>query len=133
MKTELQKHLTTLCPSISIETVWDHDDSPDMEIFRKGGALEKEDKDDWQCWQSEIRATAIVSGEIITGSDYLGSTWEKYGDSPAESNPEISGYERQMTITALQDLTISFKDETLRYENLLAEIAAAVKYIERLR
>ena len=133
MKTELQKHLTTLCPSISIETIWEHDDHPDMEIFRQGGALADENHDNWQCWQSEIRATAIVSGEIITGSDYMGGTWEKYGDNPAESNSEISGYERQMTITALRDLTISFKDETLRYETLLAEIAAAVKYIERLR
>lgn len=132
MKTELQKHLVTLCPSIAIETIWEHDVSPHMEIFDPGNGLDGEDPDGWQCWQSEVRASAIVNGEILTGSDYLGGTWEKYGDNPWESNPEISGYELQQTVTALQDLTVSFKGDTARFETLLAEIAAAVAYIESI-
>lgn len=103
MKTDLQKHLATLAPSISIQTIWEHD--PNHSDIRKDcDGFDDENPCDWQCWQSEIRATAIHNGEEITGSAYLGGTWEKYGDDPAKSNPDISGYELDMTREALTEL-----------------------------
>lgn len=108
MKTNLQKHLATLAPSVSIVTLWEHDpDSRFSELAAPGCAFENEDPEDWEAWQSEVRASAIVSGETLTGSAYLGGTWERYGDDPAVTNPEISGYELQMTVEALEDLRIA--------------------------
>jgi hypothetical protein len=103
MKTALQKHLAQFAPSVSIVTIWEHD--PDLHDIRQDcDGFDDENPEDWQAWQSEIRATAICEGEEITGSAYLGGTWEKAEDSPAESNPDISGYERQMTAEALTEL-----------------------------
>lgn len=103
MRTALQKHLATIAPSISIETNWEHD--PDCRNIQDDcDGFEDENPEDWQCWQSEIRATAIQCGEEVTGHAYLGGTWEKAGDVPSESNPTISGYEDQMTVEALEEL-----------------------------
>jgi hypothetical protein len=107
MKTALQTSLTHLAPSIVIETHWEHD--PDAysdwkTLAAPGNCFHGEDPDDWEAWQSELRATAIWNGTFLTGSAYLGSTWEKAGDDPRKSNPEISGYEPQMTDEALTEL-----------------------------
>jgi hypothetical protein len=103
MKTPLQTHLATIAPSICIETIWEHD--IDLHDIRKDyDGFENEDPSDWQAWQSEIQASTIVGGETITGSAYLGGTWEKAGDHPSESNPEISGYEAGMIHNALSEL-----------------------------
>lgn len=103
MKTELQKKLATLAPHVSIRTIWTHD--PDLyDISQDCDGMEGENPEDWQAWQSEIRATAIVDGEEVSASDYLGGTWERAGDVPEESNPTISGYELQMTREALSQL-----------------------------
>ena len=103
MKTELQKRLALVAPSISIVTRWEHD--PDSgPVSKECDGFTAEEDDDWQAWQSEICATAILESEEISGSAYLGGTFEKAGDSPAESNPEISGYENQMTAEALRGL-----------------------------
>jgi len=105
MKTALQLALARVAPSVSIVTLWEHDPVARFsKLTGPGCCFENEDPDDWTPWQSEIRATAILEGEEITGSDYLGGTWEKAGDNPAESNPEISGYENQMTVDALCEL-----------------------------
>jgi hypothetical protein len=123
MKTPLQIALATIAPSISIRTIWEHD--PDMHDIRKHcDGFDDEDPDDWQAWQSEIRATAICNGEEITGSAYLGGTWEKAGDNPAESNPDISGYENQMTVEALEDLPELSED-------LAAQVCAAIEYLKQ--
>ncbi len=101
MKTKLQKTLATIAPSVSIRTIWEID--PDHYDIRKDcDGFDDENSEDWKCWQSEVRATAIIDGEEISGSAYLGGTWEKADDSPEESNPEISGYENQMTVEALE-------------------------------
>lgn len=102
-KTELQKALAAIAPSICIRTIWEHDE--DCRDIRKDVCdMEDEDPDDWQAWQSNVKAVAIVNGEEIEGNAYLGGTWEKAGDVPEESNPEISGYENQMTVEALEEL-----------------------------
>jgi len=123
MKTELQKALAKIAPSISIQTFWERD--------RFSGPISKEcdgftadEDEDWQAWQSEIRATAISEGEEITGHAYLGGTFERVGDNPTESNPEISGYEGDMTTEALRELAGAVNSEPLR-----AEIASALAYL----
>jgi hypothetical protein len=120
MKTPLQLALATIAPSISIRTIWEHmhDIREDCEGF------DGEDPNDWQAWQSEVRATTIHKGEEITGSAYLGGTWEKAGDNPAESNPDISGYENQMTVEALEDLPELSED-------LAAQVCAAIEYLKQ--
>lgn len=126
MKTELQKQLAKIAPSISISTLWEHD--PDCgPISKDCDGFDASEDEEWQAWQSEIRCTAIVEGEAIEGNAYLGGTWEKAGDSPEVSNPDISGYEPQMTVEALEELQHQVEEETL-----LAQIAAAAEHCEAL-
>lgn len=124
MKTELQKKLATLAPHVSVHTIWSHD--LDLRDIRQDCCgMDDEDPEDWQAWQSEIRAMAVVDGEEVSGSDYLGGTWERAGDVPEESNPTISGYEPQMTREALsQLLPLCQSDEALtaQIESALAAI-----------
>ena len=127
MKTKLQKHLATFAPSISIDTHWEFD--PDhYDIRQDCDGFDDEDPDDWQAWQSEVRATAIHGAEELTGSAYLGGTWEKAEDLPELSNPEISGYENQMTAEALQELAFQIDSES----PLLDEIGKAVTECKRI-
>lgn len=95
----------------------------------KTGDTDDENPEDWQAWQSEVRASAICDGEEVTGSAYLGGTWEKTGNVPEESNPEISGYEPQMTAEALEELQklLPASEETLH-----AQISAALAHISSL-
>lgn len=131
MKTELQKQLATIAPSVSIRTIWEID--PDHYDIRKDcDGFDDENPEDWTCWQSEIRATAIIDGEEVTGSAYLGGTWEKAGDSPDESNPTISGYEPQMTVEALEELVARFTatgGTFPRPELLTHEISGAIQHV----
>jgi len=124
-KTELQKALANIAPSICIRTIWEHDQ--DCRDIRKDVCdLEDEDPEDWQAWQSNVKAVAIVNGEEIEGNAYLGGTWEKAGDVPEESNPEISGYENQMTVEALEELLTIFSPAVHR--SLAVQIEDAVEY-----
>jgi len=134
MKTQLQKELAQIAPSIAIETIWEVD--PDCEREFKqlsqnpGDCFYGEDRDDWQPWQSEIRATAIVSGEELTGSDYLGATWEKWDAEPHISNPDISGYEYQMTVAALEELYKQISITALGAQEIAQQITAAIAHVE---
>lgn len=124
MKTELQKALASLAPSICIKTTWEHDPYC-RDIRQDCEGMEDEDPDDWQAWQSEVSASAIINGEEVSASAYLGGTWEKATDHPETSNPDISGYEPDMTVgalTGLLQLAPSLSDE----------ITAAVAHIESL-
>lgn len=127
MKSKLQQDLASICPSVTIETLWDHDTDiwDGMGIDLTGD--ETEDPADWQCWRSEVKASAIVNGEVITGSDYLGGTWERAENSPWQSNSEISGYEASMTVSALEDLLAAIDDP-----ELTEEISAAITHIHSL-
>lgn len=128
MKTKLQQALAKIAPHISIRTEWEHD--PDCRDIRKDcDGFDDEDPDDWQAWQSEVRATAICDGDELTGSAYLGGTWEQAGDNPAESNPDISGYEPQMTAEAIEELQ---KQLPATESALHAQIVAALAHISSL-
>jgi len=125
MKTKLQQSLALICPSISISTIWEHDNDIHPDIRKDCDGMEDEDPEDWQAWQSEVRASAIEYGEEHTGSDYLGGTWEKSDDIPEESNPTISGYENQMTAAALTELR-----DMLETFDLHEEIDAALEFLK---
>lgn len=130
MKTELQKRLALVAPSISIVTRWEYD--PDSgPVSKECDGFTAEEDDDWQAWQSEICATAILESEEISGSAYLGGTFEKAGDNPAESNPEISGYENQMTQEALGELRDRCTGGTAQAGMVLVEIGAALEICRR--
>ena len=103
MKTTLQIALAAIAPNIAIATHWEHD-GDHHDIRKDCDGFDDENPDDWQAWQSEIRAIVIQEGEEITGNAYLGGTWEKAEDHPETSNPTISGYEPQMTLEALEGL-----------------------------
>lgn len=87
--------------------------------------MEDEDPDDWQAWRSEVSASAIINGGEVSASAYLGGTWEKATDHPETSNPDISGYEPDMTAEALDELL------TLA-PTLSDEITAALAHIDAL-
>lgn len=97
--------LARIAPCIAVETIWTHDpdakwdfDDPNM------------DEDDYEAWQSEVKATIISQGQLVSGSAYLGGTWEKFGDFPWKTNPDISGYFPQMLDEALEELA-RYSDE----------------------
>lgn len=123
MKTQLQKHLATITPSISIRTIWEPDQYSGT-VSQECDGFEPSEDDEWTAWRSEIRATIILNGEEITGSAYLGGTFEKAGDLPEYSNPTISGYEPQMTVEALEDLPEAS-------EEIAAQIVAAIAYVNQ--
>ena len=128
MKTELQTTLQTLAPSISIETIWIIDGDAD----RMSDACDGDDPtkdDDWTAWRSEVRATAVLVGDTITGNDYLGGTYERVGDDPAISNPTISGYEAGMVITAVTELLLKAQTDTPQCVALRAEIGAILNFL----
>lgn len=126
MKTELQKTLAKIAPSIQIRTIWSHD--PDcLDIREECDGFDDENPEDWQAWQSEIEVSAIIEGETRSASEYLGGTWEKSGDLPEYSNPDISGYEPQMTVEALEGL---LKFISVEFSQLEAEIRAAIARIQ---
>lgn len=113
-------------PSVTLETIWQHD--PDhWDIREDCDGFDDENPGDWQAWQSEIRAATIADGEEITGSAYLGGTWERSGDVPEESNPTISGYEPQMTLETLEDLAHACEPDA----PVLAEIADGLAFLNR--
>jgi len=125
MKTKLQQTLAKIAPSLNIETDWSHDlDCSD--IRKECDGFDDENPEDWQAWKSEIKVSAIVEGEIVTASAYLGGTWEKAGDLPEETNPDISGYEPQMTVEALEGLLAEISNDGGK---LGAEIYAAIAHI----
>jgi len=99
---ELIQKLNEIAPSIAIETIWSQDTNAS---WRDAGDWTKgQQAKNWFPWQSEVRATAISNGKLITGHAYLGATWERRGKDPAESNPDISGYLPQMIWKALDEL-----------------------------
>lgn len=124
MKTQLQIELAKIAPSISIETIWEHDHDCGP-ISKECCGFDESEDDEWTAWQSEVKASAIIGGELVTGSAYLGGTWEKASDVPWESNSEISGYEHQMTVEALRELGEKFTDLALSNQ-----IINAIKHIK---
>lgn len=130
--------LATLAPSIAFRVEWTPDDDCRFDehgMTAPGGCFHGEDPADWAAWQSEVTATAIVGGETLTGSAYLGGTWERYGDNPAESNPEISGYLLQMLDEAATELALALPQEALEHyystRELVDQIENARDYLAR--
>jgi len=103
-KKEIIEACAIVAPSIHIQTIWEHD--PDALYPCTPRDI------DWQGytpWQSEVRATCIHIGQPMVGSAYLGGTWERVGDNPEQSNPEISGYFPQKVREALEELARQLK------------------------
>lgn len=134
MKTNIQTfkaatllaQLATVAHLVAIETIWQHDDDIHPDIRKDCDGFNDADPGDWQAWRSEVRATAIVKGKPITGSAYLGGTWEKSGDDPSMSNPEISGYLPQMIEEAVQDLRNALPEGETMLRAQIGEILATL-------
>ena len=124
MKSPLQTTLKTLAPSICIETHWSIDEYADRMSDACDGADPAND-DDWTAWQSEVRATAILDGDMIQGTDYLGGTYERIGDDPAITNPEIS----DMVVNAVTELLLKAQTDTPQTLALRAEIDAILNFL----
>lgn len=136
MKThaELIDALAAAAPSVHLETLWSYDEDGAQEFRslsrRKDDCFYGEDPEDWCCWQAEVKATVIVRGSCLTGSDQLGGTWEKSGDHPAKSNPDISGYYPQMAREALGLLREEVERHPWTCLHELAEIDAACNLLQ---
>jgi len=130
MKTKLQLSLARVAPGISIRTIWEHDNEH-SDIRDDCDGFDDEDPDDWQCWQSEVRAMTVIGGEEVTGSAYLGGTWEKADDAPEVSNPEISGYELQMTVEALEELAGQCPADVVTTSQIEAAISHCLEQSEK--
>ncbi len=99
MKTELQKKLAKIAPSVCIKTVW----SPDPDRGEYDGHDDIR-PDGWDAWNADITATVILCGEEVVGKAGMGGVWQAPEDLPWITNPDISGYEAQMTEKALDNL-----------------------------
>lgn len=104
MKTHDQiiEHLATELPFVSIETIFESDADAVWDV-----ESDDLDEDDFEAWNTEIKATAIHNGKLLQGSGYLGGTWTKYGDYPDAS---IGGYFPQMCQEALRELAKNMAD-----------------------
>ncbi len=102
---ELIALVASVAPMIAIQTIWERDEDARWDI--EDDTL---DADDFTAWQSEVRATVIVAGRMVHGSAYMGGTWEKFGDAPSKSNPDIGGYFPQMLVEALRELRTNQSD-----------------------
>ncbi len=98
---KLYATLATLAPSVAFSTLWEHDTDAKWDI--EDPSL---DPRDFQAWQTDTSARAIVDGREIEGNAYLGGTWIEFGEDPAKVNPEISGYLLQKLDEATQDLAV---------------------------
>lgn len=94
---QIIKHLAKEIPFVGIQTIWEHDEDARWDCD------DSLDEDDYMAWQSEVRATCIHSGKTLTGSAYLGGTWEEYGEPHDE---DIGGYFPQKCEEALLELAI---------------------------
>jgi hypothetical protein len=124
MKTELQTSLASIVPTVQIQTIWQRGWNAQETIHDVYG-MEDEDPDDWQAWESEVRASAVVNGELLTGSDYLCGIWERVGNDPRITDPTVSGYELDMTIAALSNLS----DQIPSDYGVRLDIAAAIAHL----
>lgn len=122
MKTKLQQELARIAPYIAISTTWSHDEDCGP-ISKECCGFDESEDDEWQAWNSNICCTAIVEGREFEGNAYLGGTWEKAGDDPSVSNPDISGYEAQMTVEALEELAAVASEDELITGQIEAAIA----------
>ena len=123
----LLAQLALVAPSICIETLWAHDDGAKWEKEWTAAGL---DRAAMQAWESEVKASAIYAGRLVSGSAYLGGTWEKFGVHPSKCNPEISGYLPQMIEEALQELLSALPESgTLDQTALRAQIGEALAII----
>jgi hypothetical protein len=115
MKTTLQKKLAKIAPSICIKTTW----SPDPD---------RGEHDGWEAWNADITATIIIYGEEVVGRAGMGGVWQAPEDLPWVKNPDVSGYEPQMTQEALAELlwTVSIVDRVLRNQ-----IHSAIEFIQK--
>jgi hypothetical protein len=101
---QLLEEIAILAPSVAVEVRWEKDRDADWKDLP-----DECDPDDFECWQSEVVASAVISGKLVSGSDALCGTWMRYGEHPAKYNPEISGYFPQMLKQALIDLGMQVK------------------------
>lgn len=114
MKTELDSKqlialVASVAPFVCVCTIWTHDECSGP-ISKECDGFTSDEDDDWTAWNSEVRASLIQDGEMISVSDFLGGTFEKAGDDPAQSNPDISGYFSDMLFSALTGLRALAKD-----------------------
>jgi len=115
--------LNKIAPSIAIETIWSHDLDAD---FKDLADCNCGPRKNWRAWQSEVKATAINGGLLITGNAYLGGTWERAGKHPSKSNPEISGYLPQM----IEEALIMLGSQCRKTDKVLPEIHAAIAAVK---
>lgn len=114
--------LAKLAPSIALSVLWERDTDAHWDIDDP-----ELDADDFTAWQSTVTASAIVAGKLVEGHAYLAGTWERYGDKPRESNPEISGYLWQNVGEALDELSKQTKDAG---DDLTRQIDGARSYVK---
>ena len=122
MKTQLQQELARIAPYININTYWEHDNDCGP-ISKECCGFDASEDDDWQAWQSNVKAYAVIDGEDKEGNAYLGGIWERADSLPEESNPTISGYEPQMTVEALEELAAFASEDELIAGQIEAAIA----------
>lgn len=127
-KIEIITALSTLAPSVCLETIWEHDNDAIWDIADPTLCEE-----DFRAWQSTVKARAVSIGIMHQGLAYMGGTWEKFGDKPEESNPDISGYFPQMAQEALRELSESLPEFNAEQTSPLPvqiEIGRALAYLK---
>lgn len=94
-------------PQVALSTLWEPDEDARFDehgMTKPGSCFYQEDPEDWQAWQSEVRAVCIFDGRLHKGAAFLGGSWYRDEDEPQTSDPEIGGYYPQMVCEALEEL-----------------------------
>lgn len=122
---ELMNALREAAPHVVFEVKWERDPAARRDI--DDPTL---NEDDFECWQSDVSATTIVGGRFVGGNEYLCGTWERFGDHPSKSNPDISGYLPQMLLGAAEEVASQGVDMCAALSLLRAELL--IRYNEQM-
>ena len=87
-----------------VETIWTKGENQESARRRLKRDVHILSAEGLTAWDAEVRVTVIMNGALESASNYLLEVFEHNGQHPSRSNPEISGYELQMTQEAFEEL-----------------------------
>ena len=93
---KLIEELKKTKPSYHVETIWEEDND-----YIWDGDSEDPMNEGFIPHVVEVKISTIINGEMVSGSDYLGGCYTKYGEAHSE---DVHGYFPDMLDEAITDL-----------------------------
>lgn len=118
---KLKNDLAKASPNLAFKVEWEID-----EYFRWDGDGPDPVKSGYYPHDVDVTAMTVAGGELISGTDSLGGSYEKFDDVDIE----IHGYLNQMLCGALEDLKKSNSAALHVIPGRSDEIDAAIKIVK---